>query len=148
MRFSVVTIACNPRSLTPNATLRPKLTLVNAFGCSNTAASSMPFSPRVALLSLNACLVQLLLFRNLTTLHIIIMRYVLHWLPVHKRIGLRVSAWVWRCQLGGASSHQQMFCYATSGLVTRINLPSASSGGPFARTSKKQRPAYSTKWNI
>src|SRR6218665_1225224 len=117
--------------------------LGNAFGCSNTAVPSMPFSPWVALLSLNACLVQLLLlrfsvsFKTFTTLYIVIMRYFLHWLSACQRILFRVTVWVWWCQLGSVLSHLQVFCCATSGLVTRRNLPSVASGDQFARTSHR-----------
>src|ERR1043165_5590450 len=123
-----------------------------------TAVLSMLVSPWCALLSLSACFVLLLgllvVSLNLTISRII-MRDVLHWLPVSQRIQFRISLWVLRCQLGCAPA----YTCASSVAQPQVWLPAeifflhlvANSLSPLRVLQKMQLRAFSvvgpTTWN-
>ena len=79
---------------------------------------------------------------------------VLHWLPIEQRIEYRIAALVWRCSLGVAPSYlRELSCPVLSARGCR-SLRSSEQGlllVPFARTSTRQRRAFSvvgpSTWN-
>lgn len=90
-----------------------------------TVVPSMLVSPplrRIAQLCVAARLVAG--FQNLVTSHIIL-RDVLHWLPISRCIEFRIAVWVWWSHIESAPLYLQAFYCPTSGLPTSKNLHSA-----------------------
>src|SRR6218665_120046 len=79
---------------------------------------------------------------------------VLHWLPLKKRIILRIGAMVWKWILSLAPAYFRDLCCPTPGTRGRSLLRSLEQGllfVPFARTSTTQARAFSvvgpSVWN-